>query len=334
MNTMASQTQVELGYHRDGFPALAAWMNRDPDHETFVFRKFNRLGARSILHSQSRLVALEKEIDDLDEEARTSDDFEAQQSSRRYETLIRHAEDPNRPEKRRIKKLEELEKLLKEYCKCTRKPDRTKTSMTYEIDEMLLLQSQIAAYKGPTNRVLNTCRDYVEGRAFDSANKGAMPIISGRAKDFLSEKADLIALRRSTEEDVLSRYLQDHWPFPRREAKDPLDRTAIYKNKHVVRTVAFISLLLAALLLIGAIVSLHTVSSDEAKLGLLTMFTLLFAVSIALLTNARRPEVFAATAAYAAVLVVFVSGELGDSNSGQCLVQLENGIFKMIKCPG
>ena len=160
-----------------------------------------------------------------------------------------------------------------------------------------------------------------------------MPIISGRAKDFLSEKADLIALRRPPEEDLLSRYLQDHWPFSHREANDPLDRTTIYKNKHVVRTVALISLLLAAILLIGAIVSLHSVSSDGAKLGLLTVFTLLFAGSIGLLTNARRAEVFAATAAYAAVLVVFVSGGLGEGNGGQCLVQLENGIFKVIRCP-
>lgn len=198
---------------------------------------------------------------------------------------------------------------------------------------MLLLQSQIAAHKGPSTRVLDTCRDYVQGRAYTSTNKQSMPIISGRAKDFLSEKADLIALRRPPEEDLLSRYLQDNWPFPSREASDPLDRTTIYKNKHVVRTVAFISLLLAAILLIGAIVSLHSVSSDGAKLGLLTVFTLLFAGSIGLLTNARRAEVFAATAAYAAVLVVFVSGDLGERNGGQCLVQLENGVFRMIRCP-
>jgi hypothetical protein len=36
-----------------------------------------------------------------------------------------------------------------------------------------------------------------------------------------------------------------------------------------------------------------------------------FAGSLALFTNARRQDVFAATAAYAAVLVVFISGNLG-----------------------
>ena len=115
MATTANPPDIELGRIRDGYPALATWVARDPDNESFVFRKFARLGARNILHLQSRLIALEKEIDELDEEAR-SKDFEARQSSRRWETLMKHAEDPNRPEMKRVEKLEELQKVLKEYC--------------------------------------------------------------------------------------------------------------------------------------------------------------------------------------------------------------------------
>jgi hypothetical protein len=37
----------------------------------------------------------------------------------------------------------------------------------------------------------------------------------------------------------------------------------------------------------------------------------LFATCVGWLTNARRDQIFAATAAYAAVLAVFVSGTLG-----------------------
>ena len=198
---------------------------------------------------------------------------------------------------------------------------------------MLLLHSQIAELKGPRSRVLFALRDYVEGNALRSTEMEAMPIISGRAKDFLSDKEDLVALRRATEEDVFSKLLQDHWAFQKRRDNDPLDRTTIYKNRHVIRTVAGISMTLAAILLIGAIVSLHVVSSPKAKLGLVAMYTILFALSVALLTNARRAEVFAATAAYAAVLVVFVSGDLGGSAGNQCLIQMENGYFKTVRCP-
>lgn len=51
--------------------------------------------------------------------------------------------------------------------------------------------------------------------------------------------------------------------------------------------------------------------NEKAVLGMLSAWTVLFAICVGLLTNARRDQVFAATAAYAAVLVVFVSGNLG-----------------------
>lgn len=80
-------------------------------------------------------------------------------------------------------------------------------------------------------------------------------------------------------------------------------------------TVAVISTIVAAILLIGAIISLYWVTKPGARLGMISGFTILFALSVILLTNAKRSEVFAASAAYAAVLVVFVSGELGKTNT-------------------
>jgi hypothetical protein len=150
----------------------------------------------------------------------------------------------------------------------------------------------------------------------------------------LEDGIDLAALRKLPHQDLLSRLLQDHWAFQKRVATDPYDRTTIYKGQHVAWTVAAISTAFSAILLIGAIVGLYAVKDDKAKLGMVAGFTVLFALGIALLTNARRSEIFAATAAYAAVLVVFVSGDIGGSAKSQCLVQLENGIFKMTACPG
>jgi hypothetical protein len=48
---------------------------------------------------------------------------------------------------------------------------------------------------------------------------------------------------------------------------------------------------------------------------MLSGLTVAFAGSLALFTNARRQDVFAATAAYAAVLVVFVSGNLATGSN-------------------
>lgn len=111
--------ETDLGDARDGYPALASWISRDPDSETYVFRKFNCLIARIILHHQCQLIALEKEIDELDQEARRSD-LDAQEASKIYETLIDLAKDPNRIERKRVEKLDEAKRLLTEY----RKPRR------------------------------------------------------------------------------------------------------------------------------------------------------------------------------------------------------------------
>jgi hypothetical protein len=83
------------------------------------------------------------------------------------------------------------------------------------------------------------------------------------------------------------------------------------KEQHILWTVGAINTVAAAVLLIGAIVALHFTNRAGARLGLIAAFTALFALSVMVLTNAKRAEIFAATAAYAAVLVVFVSGDLG-----------------------
>lgn len=48
---------------------------------------------------------------------------------------------------------------------------------------------------------------------------------------------------------------------------------------------------------------------------MLSGWTVLFAACVGFLTNARRDQIFGATAAYAAVLVVFISGNLGGAPS-------------------
>ena len=73
--------------------------------------------------------------------------------------------------------------------------------------------------------------------------------------------------------------------------------------------VTSITLVIAMILLIGAVWSLWAAEKYyhfTLRLGVLTIWVILFSLWIALATGARRTDVFAATAAYAAVLVVFV----------------------------
>lgn len=97
------------------------------------------------------------------------------------------------------------------------------------------------------------------------------------------------------------------------ENQNSNERTRVYLERDVRWTVTAVSTVAAAILLIGAIACLYAVRTPKIRLALIACFTILFAVSIAAMTTARRAEVFGATAAYAAVLVVFVSGDLGSS---------------------
>jgi hypothetical protein len=64
--------------------------------------------------------------------------------------------------------------------------------------------------------------------------------------------------------------------------------------------------------------SLYYVKNEKGRLGLVGGYTVAFALWVGLLTNARRSKVFGACAAYAAVLVVFISGNLRVGGSVAC----------------
>ena len=117
MRTSTSEPDIEIGRLRDGYPTLARWIARDADDDPLLFRKFGRHSARILLHFQCRLTALEKEIDELDEQARTAPNLDRRCALQRWETLMTHAEEPNSTEKHLVQKLQEFEMHLKGYCK-------------------------------------------------------------------------------------------------------------------------------------------------------------------------------------------------------------------------
>lgn len=90
------------------------------------------------------------------------------------------------------------------------------------------------------------------------------------------------------------------------------------------KAIAVLNMVLAAAMFTVSIVTLYSVTTDNTRLGLMCTFIIVLAAVLQFLTNASRTELFAATAAqvnfqikidckfntrrYAAVLIVFVSG--------------------------
>jgi hypothetical protein len=89
------------------------------------------------------------------------------------------------------------------------------------------------------------------------------------------------------------------------------------------RIEAFVGLIITTIifiLLVLPVVSMYKLTSFGGPshgtfdaIGVLVVFTLLFSAAMSSLTKARRHELFAASAAYCAVLVVFISNFSGSS---------------------
>ena len=167
------------------------------------------------------------------------------------------------------------------------------------LDEALILESKIIALQPPDSGAL---------RAFRNWFFTVIPVLWGRDKNLYDDTNDLVTLA-PTETDRLNAFLQRHlgWWFRKENAEMP-ERSRMhnrssglfYYPRHRVQLAgAVLSTLLSAFLLVGAIVCLlsTSTSSNAARLGVIVLFTCIFAMVVGLLTNARRAEIFGATAA-------------------------------------
>ncbi|KAI2616358.1 hypothetical protein GGR54DRAFT_243778 [Hypoxylon sp. NC1633] len=273
-----------------GYAQWASWIASDADNETFVFRKFDGLSAVNLLYLQSEMLEIEAELKQMNRDATGSPNMRLLDATRTWESLVEQCKERQtytnfeeqqayNDAKKRMQLVLKLRSTVKEY------------------QNALLLQSRISQLPAPNGRVLGALRQMFTEKGF--------PFIDGKASGYLNEKKDLVALKQPTG-DALSNYLRKALAVQTPEA-DGLPRIGRFDESRITKWVNVITILVAAIFLIGPILALYYAPNLPAKLTLIAVFTAGFAASIALITNARRPEIFAGTATYAAVLVVFIS---------------------------
>ncbi|KAH6989499.1 hypothetical protein BKA56DRAFT_256686 [Ilyonectria sp. MPI-CAGE-AT-0026] len=271
-----------------GYSAAASWLASDPDDEALVFRKFNRLAALNLLYMQSEVLELEKRVDSMHLSTVDGHDMGLKDAARTWETLIRQCQPGSEfrlDAKERMDLLLELRKKLKDY------------------HEALALQKDIASLRKPEDRVIEAVKHFFEN---------PQHILGGSAKELFQETKtdgfnDLVALKPRAESDLFSDFLRRHWRDEEEVARDGVSHFKRFNEDSITRAVNVATVIVAAFFLIGTMVGFYFMKSTVLKLVMIAVFTTLFAGSLALVTNARRAEIFASTAAYAAVLVVFVS---------------------------
>ncbi|KAK3325064.1 hypothetical protein B0H66DRAFT_599251 [Apodospora peruviana] len=283
--------------HHDGYAKVAQWMAQDADNETLVFRKFDELAVHNLLYLQSELLELEERLCEMNKVVSNGVDMDLKGAAREWEVLQAHvAGDTTRAEvaeaaKKRMTLVHEIRTKLREY------------------HEALLLQSQIANICRPDRRVLDAMRTCL-------FRPTPFKYLGGKASRFLESEKDLVALKSSPDSDYLSRFLRRYWVQSRELAPDMHGgQIARFEESAIAKTANIVTVLVAAIFLIGSILAFHYARGDALKLSMIAAFTIGFSASIGLITNARRAEVFAATAAYAAVLVVFVSSDLAGNST-------------------
>lgn len=81
------------------------------------------------------------------------------------------------------------------------------------------------------------------------------------------------------------------------DATDLGDELYTYKESQIKVIIDIVTTVVAAVFPLLSIVVLYIVQSFSVRLGIVIVFSTFFALMLALMTNARRIEVFAATSA-------------------------------------
>ncbi|KAH8745891.1 hypothetical protein F5883DRAFT_586160 [Diaporthe sp. PMI_573] len=255
-----------------------------------ILRGFKSLSYQNLLYRQAEIIHLKEDLDKLIQRDAVHPD--RQMYSKDWWRLAHTCDKEEDQEQWKL--WQNLSKKLDEY------------------NDRLLKQAKLSKLDPPTQSNLAFLREWLE-----RPTMGCFPI-RGLDMDAWDVKEDLVALKSPGPRDLTTRWVTNTLiPFYHRllgeKLKDPecpdLGDGNIYnyKDTMLASAVDILTTVIASLLPLLSILILFLVHSDAIKLGVIVASSAMFSFALALMTQARRIEVFAATAAYAAVNVVFIT---------------------------
>ncbi|KAL8706383.1 MAG: hypothetical protein Q9201_000528 [Fulgogasparrea decipioides] len=277
----------------EGYPSFAHFIARDSD--AAIYRKYSHLSARNLLYLQSELHELEERLKNLDkEDGKDTHNEQAQKAARNWN----YYSDPRNERACQHRALQKgIREKIKEYRMLYLIMIREREAETNccVLDEAILLESRILALNSPSSRTLHAFKRWF--------NLNSMPKLWGRDQHLFDDEQDLVALA-PVDNDRLNLFLRTYFGWFFRQRDDEVSSTGssdffYYPQRRIHTAGALISIFFSAILLVGAIVCLLLVAKKNMHLrvGMIVLFTSLFALVVGLITNARRAEIFGATAA-------------------------------------
>ncbi len=178
---------------------------------------------------------------------------------------------------------------------------------------MLLQTTEMFRLKAPHGSELETLKDWL-GRP-DGGNN----FLKGREGDPWEDetRGDTVSLLSSAHSDTFAQQLWNHF-LPRYHSwigwrtkphiDEELGKVWEYRKESFTLAGNILCVVLSFAIPTGSIFTLYYVQSMLARLLVMAGFILVFACAMMFVVGSRRGEVFAATAAFAAIQVVFVGG--------------------------
>ena len=301
-----------------GYPLQAAFQSSEPNFS--IYRSFSYLHSRVILEMQDELRSLEDNLEKMDK--RDDLNEERQDCLMSREADLMQAKRDGRPSERANLLTRICDKLMK-------------------YDEILLKARELNAFQIPSNRDYTSLRNWFDNECHLS---------SEAEMEFVKRKEDLITLRQGREWAGFDGWIEswikllpprvkrvkDSRPaspyqqlttmqkvFMTPELREKTNSKAInyVSASRVDKLVGLIITIIIFVLLVLPVVAMYKLTSvgdDNSTIkavGVLVVFTLLFSAAMSFVTKAKRHELFAASAAYCAVLVVFISNFGNDTRS-------------------
>jgi hypothetical protein len=344
MNPNAKKEGARYDYV-SGFGSLASFIADDSDHSPFIYRRFDKLAARDLLYYQSQLAQLQAEQDELDIEDRIDIGKKEKEEQLRKKQIRNCIQDWKSFEHAALQSESSAQVPIPGTSSVwKRRMDLAMKIRTTLRDyrEALIQESAVLSMPVPSAQTMTAMSGYFHRPESSLTGQVSVPTtyseLSGASSslyplnmsDAQIRASDYTSLSRPADPDLLTSILRTKLSWLFRTAPPPpilplhhvgraqptishqIRPSMRYFSQDRLRfTVSFLTTLAAAVLLFVPIFTLYntSVSRPSLTLGLIAMFTVIFAGSLFFMTTASRAEIFGASAAYSAVLVVFVSGD-------------------------
>ncbi|KAK3320511.1 hypothetical protein B0T19DRAFT_477768 [Cercophora scortea] len=261
-----------------------------------IFRKFSSLNLLNLLRLQAELHDLEYQL----EEARGEDNSAVDDPNRphyrsSFRTMIRNAEDGDSVQ---YELLLEIGKKLEQYNTALQNVLSLESTVKPTAENLKFLRMWLV---GPADSFGNDFLRHagVEQSVWDEPNEDDLITMQ-------APKPDESSFSQLLNEKLIDIYHGVIVRFSKNTNKAKDGKIRAYDTTKFARVGAGIVAALSALLPTTAILVLYYVNSMAQRIGLVVLFTSFFSIALAIFTKAKPIEMLSATAAFAAVEVVYI----------------------------